>query len=241
MLTFFSLADSIYEEALTTRESYCMSMISAAIALKVAMPTAQYASMEQHKVQQPATLSAGEYEQSPNAESNDNPKFAEPPHQATRATSVSPVAIGIPLSQMTTQTFDWHEPVAPPVECPLPSAATPNDQHHFSESKPSVPKTEDVQPKPHSDENHPPTKPQPEEEYEPADSALTFMVIYLFSLFFSIAFFVAKIPWRIGTLLFKVVVSTVVFRILWLSLEDDNGACEIGACVDHRYNMPGIY
>ncbi|KAL3806803.1 hypothetical protein ACHAXA_001085 [Cyclostephanos tholiformis] len=233
--------DSIYEEALTTRESYCMSMISAAIALKEVlrneafeMPNAHYVSIQQHN-EQPSILSAG-------AQGNDMPKFAEPANQILQATSIPPAAVGIPPNQKSTQKSEWHEPIALPVESspsPLSSAAKLNDQQRFSESKSSVPPTEDLQFKPNLDEIQPPTKLQ-EEEYEPADSALTFMVIYLFSLFFSIALCVFKIPIRIGTLLFKVVVLTVTLRMLWLFLADDNGACEIGACVDHRYNMPGI-
>jgi hypothetical protein len=236
-----SLEDSIYEEALTTRESYCMSMISAAIALKEVlrneafeMPNAHYVSIQQHN-EQPSILSAG-------AQGNDMPKFAEPANQILQATSIPPAAVGIPPNQKSTQKSEWHEPIALPVESspsPLSSAAKLNDQQRFSESKSSVPPTEDLQFKPNLDEIQPPTKLQ-EEEYEPADSALTFMVIYLFSLFFSIALCVFKIPIRIGTLLFKVVVLTVTLRMLWLFLADDNGACEIGACVDHRYNMPGI-
>jgi hypothetical protein len=33
----------------------------------------------------------------------------------------------------------------------------------------------------------------------------------------------------------------MTLRVLWLFLADDNGGREIGARVDHRYNMPGIY
>ena len=215
-----------------------MSLISAAYALKevmgdrsFAMPTAQNVPVQQ---QEPPTVSAGGFERSPNASSNDIPQSAEPAYQAMRASDVPLVAVAIPSDQETTQkSSEWREPISFPDESPphpMPSAATPNDQRRSSESKPIVPTTEDA-----------PKTTQPEEEYEPADSALTFMLIYLFSLFFSIPWFFVKILLRIGSLLFKSVAMIVALRVLWLLLADDNGACEIGACVDHRYNMPGIY
>ena len=226
-----------------------MSLISAAYALKevmgdrsFAIPTAQNVPVQQ---QQPLTLSAGGFEQPPNASANDIPQSAEPAYQAMRASAVPPLAVGIPSNQETTQkSSEWREPIAISDESPphpMPPAATPNDQQRSSETKPVVPPTEDAQETPRSDEKQSSPKTQPEEEYEPADSALTFMLIYLFSLLFSIAWFFVKIPLRICSLLFKFVATIVTLRVLWLLLADDNGACEIGACVDHRYNMPGIY
>jgi hypothetical protein len=226
-----------------------MSLISAAYALKevmgdrsFAMPTAQNVPVQQ---QQPPTVSAGGFERSPNASSNDIPQSAEPAYQAMRASDIPLVAVGIPSDQETTQkSSESREPISFPDESPphpMPSAATPNDQRRSSESKPIVPTTEDAPKKTRPDEKQSSTKTQPEEEYEPADSALTFMLIYLFSLFFSIPWFFVKILLRIGSLLFKSVAMIVALRVLWLLLADDNGACEIGACVDHRYNMPGIY
>jgi hypothetical protein len=65
-------------------------------------------------------------------------------------------------------------------------------------------------------------KTQPEEElYEPSDSALTFTVLSLFSLLFSIAWIIIKIPIKICILLIRFVLMMVVLRVLWLLLEDD--------------------
>ena len=84
-------------------------------------------------------------------------------------------------------------------------------------------------------------QPSPEEEYEPADSALPFMIMSLLSLLFSMGTFVIKIPFRIGSMIFTFWVLIVVLRVLWLLLADDNGAWEMGAGSDLEYNMPGIY
>jgi hypothetical protein len=86
-----------------------------------------------------------------------------------------------------------------------------------------------------------PKQPPPEEEYEPSDSALTHMVITLFSLLFSMIWFSVKIPFRIGSMIFTFWVLMVTLRVLWLFLADDNGAWEMGAGVEYEYNMPGIY
>jgi len=58
-----------------------------------------------------------------------------------------------------------------------------------------------------------------------------------FSLLFSIARLFVRIPFRV----FKFLAAIMTLRVMWLFLADSNGAWEIGARVDHRYNMPGIY
>lgn len=85
------------------------------------------------------------------------------------------------------------------------------------------------------------TKLQPEEIYEPADSALPFLVVSILSVLFSMVWFFVKIPFRIGSVIVSVWLWVVALRVLWLLLADDNGAWEMGAGVDFEYNMPGIY
>ena len=85
-------------------------------------------------------------------------------------------------------------------------------------------------------------KPPPEEEFEAADSALPQMIMSLFTIFFTITtFFIIKVPFRVGSMIFTFWVSIVALRVLWLLLADDNGAWEMGAGVDYEYNMPGLY
>jgi hypothetical protein len=83
--------------------------------------------------------------------------------------------------------------------------------------------------------------PPPPEEYEPSDSALTVMVVYLFSIFFKLTWLVIKTPFRIGSMIFTFCVMMMALRVLCLFLADDNGAWDIGAGVEYEYNMPGIY
>lgn len=80
------------------------------------------------------------------------------------------------------------------------------------------------------------------EEFESADSALPLMIVSLFSMFFSIVWFVFfKLPYRVCSTILTFCVVLMSLRILWLLLADDNGAWDMGAGVDYGYNAPGIY
>ena len=81
----------------------------------------------------------------------------------------------------------------------------------------------------------------PPEEYEPSDSALTIMVLSLFSLFFKMSWLVIKTPFRIASMILTFWIMMIALRVLCLFLADDNGAWDIGAGVEYEYNMPGIY
>jgi hypothetical protein len=149
----------------------------------------------------------------------------------------SPPDSKFPSNQQTPQKSLWPEATdlsdkSPPSS--MPSAATSNDRQSSPEAMPGVPPMESSQPKPT-------TKLQPGEELGHADSILNLMVISLenksFSLLLSIAWFFARIPLRF----FKFLATIVMLRVMWLLMAVDNGAWEIGARVDHRYNMPGVY
>jgi hypothetical protein len=116
-----------------------------------------------------------------------------------------------------------------------PTAATSDSKHPRRELKTcTISPTKD-------DKHANPSKMQPEEIYEPADSAPHYLVITILSMLFSMIWFFVKIPIRIGSVIFSFWVFIVALRVLWLLLADDNGAWEMGAGVDFEYNMPGIY
>ena len=80
------------------------------------------------------------------------------------------------------------------------------------------------------------------EEFESADSALPTIIFSLFSMFFSIVWFLLfKLPYRVCSMALTFCVVLMCLRVLWLLLADDNGAWEMGAGVDLEYNTPGIY
>ncbi len=116
-----------------------------------------------------------------------------------------------------------------------PTVATSTTKHPLPELKScSVSPTKD-------DKHASSSKMQPEDIYEPADSALPYLVVTILSMLFSMIWFFVKIPVRIGSVIFSFWVFIVALRVLWLLLADDNGAWEMGAGVDFEYNMPGIY
>ena len=141
-----------------------------------------------------------------------------------------------PSNQQTTQKSEWRETTPIPEKSPpspMPSAATPNDRKSSSKSKPGVPPTEDIQTKPQPDELQPTSK--------LANIVFTSMVISLENMSFSFLFSIARLFFRVPSRVFTFLATIMTLRVLWLILADDNGAWEIGARVDHRYNMPGIY
>ena len=123
-----------------------------------------------------------------------------------------------------------------------PAVVPPTQKQHPSDQRTAMPKQPDEKKPAAASSPKPNQKPQPDEEFEAADSALPQMIMSLFTLFFTIStFFLVKVPFRIGSMLFTFWVSIVALRVLWLLLADDNGAWEMGAGVDYEYNMPGIY
>ncbi|KAL7544365.1 hypothetical protein ACHAWF_007752, partial [Thalassiosira exigua] len=254
--------DSIYEEAMTTRESYCMSMISAAFALKevtgggvraMASPmaaTAQPAAstIPHHGPMRPPTSTL------PPA----SPVFETMPPNATLPAQTmpkSPVRAGpsyVPMQQqppiLPGQMQEGTSNLPPPQQGMSAPYVQPPDLPPVQPKPGVVPpkekESQQSQPSPDSDKKQPAKAKQlpPEDEsYESADSALPFLVISLFSLFFSVAWFFVRIPFKIGSAMLTFFATVVALHILWLFLADDGGAWEMGAGVPYEYNMPGIY
>ena len=214
--------DSIYEEALTTRESYCTSMISAAFTLKeVRGPLAQ-------KREQPAS-----WNQTMQSQPTQMQSFAPPKSTLNGGVNMSHP----PLNQQNV---------------PQSNANVPQNQSQKSEPIAKVemptnpvkkePLTSETAPKASSSKEETKQKQSPPpEEYEPSDSALTVMVVALFSLFFKLSWLVIKTPFRIASMILTFWIMLIAVRVLCLIFADDNGAWDIGAGVEYEYNMPGIY
>jgi hypothetical protein len=203
-----------------------MSLISASYALKEVMRGGSFTAQPTIPLQQ------SQYDRA-----IDIPQSAEPAYQAMRMSDTDTSS-----TKQTSEKLLRHEPLAgldesPPNQISLSSEPL-SDRQHLPENK-----LEDTQDMSKLDANESSIKTQLEEElYEPSDSALTFMVLSLFSLLFSIAWFIVKIPIKICSLLIRFVLMMVILRVLWIVLEDDNGACDMGACIDYKYyNIPGIY
>jgi len=85
------------------------------------------------------------------------------------------------------------------------------------------------------------SKAPPPEEFEDANSALATMLVSLFSLFFSLVWFVIKIPFQLMKNAVMIAIFAVTLKLVWLYFADDNGAWDMGAGVNYEYNMPGIH
>ena len=244
--------DSIYEEALSIRESYCTSVRSAAFALqhaakngsgqKIMYPAVQQSFQPNHPAQPDH-----HYQQQQPLPTNGS----SPPSMSTQF-ATSPQQQLEPKHPPTPVDASQSPPMIPPGNqkpLPEPTNSMPSQQQAPKQKqavtpegkpmgKPSAPSDNQQKPAPASQQQ---PKEQPE-VYESADSALPQMIIGLFSLFFSIVwFFFIKLPYRIcsSVLTFCFIITTC--RLLWLLLADDNGAWEMGAGVDYEFNAPGIY
>ena len=220
------LADSIYEEALSTREAYCTSLISSAFTLKqmrLEQPSKQKkeqpAMWNQTMQSQPEPMQAFKPPNPTTIESN--VKMSYPPMQQ------QPVPQSNANNALQTQA-QRVEPVSK-VEIPVkPTKSEAPKSDSTTNAKSAKIDTKQKQ------------SPQPE-EYEPSDSALTVMVVALFSVFFKLSWFVIKAPFRIVSKILTFWIVLIALRVLSLYLADDNGAWDIGAGVEYEYNMPGIY
>lgn len=247
--------DSIYEEAIFIRESYCTSIRSAACAL-------QHAAKGQVTIDRNVT-SIENYQQSHQfVPPGSNQPAASVPingggsHVSYDMTSNQFVQMNshpsLDAGSTPIQSDDTHAPPTVPTKTeevvpeharaePLKhQAPVPQHAEEKSTVKPSTEPTEKA-PKPSSSAENQEPKEQPQ-EYELADSALPVMIVSLFSLFFSIVwFFCIKLPYRICSSILTFCVLLISCRVLWLLFADDNGAWEMGAGVEYEYNVPGIY
>eukprot|EP00804_Cyclotella_cryptica_P010408 CCRYP_018149-RA/>CCRYP_018149-RA protein AED:0.33 eAED:0.33 QI:289/1/1/1/1/1/3/326/738 len=247
--------DSIYEEALFIRESYCTSIRSAACALQHAAKSkgavGTDAASIQNNPQSHEFLQPGSNQPSGSAPihgggSHDphitmSNQFVQKSPHPSLDTRPNPIQSDSNHAPPTIST-ETEEVVPEPARVDLPKHPSPMTQH--AEEKSTVgPSTEPSEKVPKSsssiDKKEPKQQPQ---EYELADSALPVMIVSLFSLFFSIVwFFCIKMPYRICSTVLTFCVILISCRVLWLLLADDNGAWEIGAGVEYEYNSPGIY
>lgn len=264
--------DSIYEEALTTRESYCMSMISAAYALKEVTGSMMTARQQQQPLQytganvpmqqqppqimQPPAQPTFQPMQQPSSSLSGEVMQRQQRPQQNVGVEAMPSPPGAAVAGSPTERMQMP-PIPKPQNqsskpCEPTTTVLPKETNRRVEGStqqtPSEPKEKQQAEKEPSakakeeEKKQTSTKQPSDEEFEPADSALSLMVISLLSLLFSMGwFFIVKVPFKIGSTIFKFFVTIVALRLLWFFLADDGGAWEMGAGVDWEYNMPGIY
>jgi len=217
--------DSIYEEALTTRESYCTSMISAAFTLKevrgpLAQKREQPASWNQTMQSQPTPMQSFQSFAPPKSTVEGSVNMSHPPMNQQNVPQSNANAPQT-QSQRSEPVSKVEMPSNPARKEPLSAAAATKASSSKEETKQK--------------------QSPPPEEYEPSDSALTVMVVALFSIFFKLSWLFIKTPFRVASMILTFWIMMIALRVLCLFLADDNGAWDIGAGVEYEYNMPGIY
>ena len=223
---------------MSIRESYCTSIRSAACALKYASDNGENkAFASQHIPQNNQSV----------------PAMSQPPAMPMYHNDNS-------LDRATMQAPDLGRPSIPNQFMHQDPNPTPCSSGVREPKHNQIPPKQTVQQQQPVVQGHQPTKVAPEktqkppsastekknkeqpEEYEAADSALPLMIMSLFSVFFSIVWFVFfKLPYRVCSTVLTLCFVLMALRILWYLLADDNGAWEMGAGVDFEYNSPGIY
>lgn len=208
---------------MSIRESYCTSIRSAACALKYASDNGENkAFASQHIPQNNQSV----------------PAMSQPPAMPMYHNDNS-------LDRATMQAPDLDPTLCSGVREPkhnqIPPKQTVQQQQPVVQGHQPTKVAPEKTQKPPSASTEKKNKEQPE-EYEAADSALPLMIMSLFSVFFSIVWFVFfKLPYRVCSTVLTLCFVLMVLRILWYVLADDNGAWEMGAGVDFEYNSPGIY
>mmetsp|Transcript_10406 Transcript_10406/g.18731 ORF Transcript_10406/g.18731 Transcript_10406/m.18731 type:complete len:597 (+) Transcript_10406:64-1854(+) len=205
--------DSIYEEALTTRESYCMSMISAACALKEVtggmgvaanagplkrMSPIQPVSPMVQPLQQPSDpLQPAGFMQQPPMNIGASDHLHQPPMQTSNAPSahfMPPPAGSIPPNQMQNGTTDFTPSMPlnqPELSKSDKATALPSDLSQPTPTRPSSeqksnlasPKEKQSQPSTNSDQKQPTTSTTKPPPDEEYESADSALPLMVISLF----------------------------------------------------------
>ena len=225
---------------MSIRESYCTSIRSAACALKYAADNGENrAFVSSHDIpqnnpsappmSQPPAMPMYHNDNSLNRSAMQGPDLGHPsiPNQFTHQNpNPTPSSSGVPE----------------PKHNQIPPEHNIRQQQPVKQGNQSVKQTaEKTQKSPPASTEKKKNKEQPE-EFEAADSALPLMIMSLFSIFFSIVWFVFfKLPYRLCSTVLTFCFVLMFLRLLWYLLADDNGAWEMGAGVDFEYNSPGIY
>jgi len=225
------LLDQIFGEALSTRESYCASLLSAAAALK-ALP------FSRNIPDQSPPLNRG------NA-SVGNQAASQPPQPQ----------MFIPEKTQAFPPMQPHRPELNNANIP-PMAPIPQKNVGFEdkaaetgakmESPPAV-KPEVKKDAPPSDVgkkvNSKPLPPPPELVEAPnANDILVSMITFIISTLLRIVwFFVVRLPFKIFSWAVTVFLVSAVLLIIRLSIADDSGASSLGAGIDFGFNHQGIF
>lgn len=194
--------DTIYEEALKIRESYCSNVFSAALALKATEPASKEISIEQQQQQK------------------QQEQLYQPPQFPNRTMpEASPQVISKPtMVDECVDTEDLHPVVSPSTKTSTSSPST-------DKPPPSQSQKHEVRYDSHSQQSYGST------------AILCHFVVSVFSVIYSIMWFVLMIPVRVTQITFTICVMIGIVNVLWFYLADNKVAIDMGAMIDKQYNI----
>ena len=253
-------ADEIYEEAMSTRDTYCSSLMATATALKSNVVLQQAADLQpdENGTQNGHAIIPTQQPPMMQQVSTEPPMMQQqPPMMQQQPSMMQPVSNGEPpiMQPPVQQEVSVEQPpmmqpqvqqasIDPPMMQPQVKQASSIEQLQVDPVKQAptqdlAQKTDapkEVVPKPEKKKSAPP----PEEE-EAVSDVLSDMLGLLFVSIFSLGYFLlVKLPIRICiTTSLGAVVGTIL-SVLWFYLADDHGAGEMGASLGYGFNRPGI-
>ena len=229
--------DAIYDQAQATRDLYCASLLSTASALRTMGERAAATMM-------PVGIQA-------------NPPLGQPPMAQLSQTLQGGPVMGQSPMDWPAQTANTGpslnqpaqtEAVGPAEESraggkrepPMGGCAIPSDAKVKENGVDEALLASQVVKEPKEKKQQPPD-PDQYESVGAGDALVNFvffLVSTVFSLFFSL---LIRLPLRIFTTMFVMLTVCTLAVLLWLYLADDNGAMSMGAGIDYRFNIPGVF
>lgn len=227
--------DEIYEEAMSTRDTYCSSLLATASALKStlqASPVPSNFMLAHSDISPGAPLSSPMQHLSPMQYAS-LPPHSFPTQQHNSQLTTPPVVLKESVGETAT--------LQSPVEVVQPQDPTLQPTPELSkvkvESIPALPVERKSEGSAKIDEK----MAQPPEEADAASDILSNLLGFFFLCIFQVCYFcLVKLPIRITVATTVASVVGAILSILWLFLANDNGAGELGANLGYGFNRPGI-
>lgn len=243
---------------MSTRDTYCSSLLATATALKSNIVQQQVQPMMQQQVQQPPMM---QQQQPPNfnniAPSNGGEKppgllpvpsnetiqpqtmqpQQAPPQAAASMPPMMPAAASVPPSQQQQQPQMQQQPLklGAPNETAIPKDENKDVAAKVKEKKPEEKKEEKKKIKKKK------APPPPDDEDEGASDILSVMLGSIFLAVFNFMHYIlVKLPVQILVATFIATVAGIAWALLWLVFANDGGAGEMGAHLGYGFNQAGI-
>jgi hypothetical protein len=247
-LNFLCHIDEIYEEAMSTRDTYCASLIATASALKMSLLENQISTPDNNVANVPnleVPVLTNPVSQTVEMQPTfDSKVHMEPPSLAQTSILVAEVAPPLqhPLVEPQNPLDMKSEPEsASPIKAfsMESSQSHNNSEEKFSSNKPVkslAHSASDLVPTPEK----PKMVPMPSDE-DGASDVLSVLLGFVFLAVYRVFYFLfIKLPFRLLILTSMASIGGALISLMWLYLADDNTASSLRAGLGYGFNRPGI-